>query len=93
MRETKKLKNLSPCLFVLILSVFIINFSSSIAAAESTDIPTRGVVVVEASGLMDPVMFEMMTEILEETDPSETIALVFQVNVSGSGIENEKLLN
>ena len=92
MRETKKLKNLSPCLFVLILSVFIINFSSSIAAAESTDIPTRGVVVVEASGLMDPVMFEMMTEILEETDPSETIALVFQVNVSGSVIENEKVI-
>ena len=92
MREIKKLKNLSSCLFVLILSVFIINFSSSIAAAESTDIPTRGVVVVEASGLMDPVMFEMMTEILEETDPSETIALVFQVNVSGSVIENEKVI-
>ena len=72
--------------------MFIINFSSSIAAAESTDIPTRGVVVVEASGLMDPVMFEMMTEILEETDPSETIALVFQVNVSGSVIENEKVI-
>jgi len=92
MRETKKLKNLSSCLFVLILSVFIINFSLSIAAAESTDTPTKGVVVVEASGLMDPVMFEMMTEILEETDPSETIALVFQVNVSGSVIENEKVI-
>jgi len=70
------------------------NFFSSNAAAESTSTSTdtaKGVVVVEASGLMDPVMVRMMTETLEEVDPSKTIALVFQVNISGSVVEDEKI--
>ena len=43
-------------------------------------VSTKGVVVVEASGLMDPVMFEMIRK-PRKVDPSETIAwfsLVFR---------------
>ena len=83
MRETKTLNKLFRVIFAF-SAILLINLFSSNAAADSMPVSTKGVVVVEASGLMDPVMFEMMMETLEKVDPSETIALVFQVNVSFS---------
>ena len=78
--------------FLLISLIVVVNLFPSNALAESTSTDAiRDVVVVEASGLMDPVMVRMMTETLEEVDPSKTIALVFQVNISGSVVENEKI--
>jgi membrane-bound serine protease (ClpP class) len=89
------IKNSKRVTFSALFSIFLIvvmNFFSSNAVAEPTSTDAaKGVVVVEASGLMDPVMVRMMTETLEEVDPSKTIALVFQVNISGSVVENEKI--
>lgn len=91
MRETKTLNKLFRVIFAF-SAILLINLFSSNAAADSMPVSTKGVVVVEASGLMDPVMFEMMMETLEKVDPSETIALVFQVNVSGSVIGTEEII-
>ena len=91
MRETKTLNKLFRVIFTF-SAILLINLFSSNAAADSMPVSTKGVVVVEASGLMDPVMFEMMMETLEKVDPSETIALVFQVNVSGSVIGTEEII-
>ena len=41
---------------------------------------------------MDPVMVRMMQRTLEEVDTTKTIALVFQINISGSVVEEEKIV-
>ena len=76
---------------LLISSVSVVSFFSPVALAQSTanskDLG-RDVIVVEASGLMDPVLVRMMEETLVEVDPAKTIALVFQINITGSVIED-----
>jgi membrane-bound serine protease (ClpP class) len=47
--------------------------------------------VVEVSGLLDPVLLQVMTDILENVDPAETIALVFQVDSRGSVVSDEEV--
>ena len=88
-------KNSKRVFFLFSLLVIPILFSSS-ARAESKSISTdasKGVVVVEASGLLDPVMVRMMEETLTEGDSEATVALVFQINISGSVVENDKIIS
>ena len=88
-------KNSKRVFFLFSLLVIPILFSSS-ARAESKSISTdasKGVVVVEASGLLDPVMVRMMEETLTEVDSEATVALVFQINISGSVVENDKIIS
>ena len=79
----------------LISSVSVVSFFSPVALAQSTanskDLG-RDVIVVEASGLMDPVLVRMMEETLVEVDPAKTIALVFQINITGSVIEDSSVV-
>ena len=95
MTNIKTSKRLSLNVFFLISLIVVVNLFSSNALAESTSTSTDGVrdvVVVEASGLMDPVLVRMMEEIIEEVDPNKTISLVFQINISGSVVEDESVV-
>ena len=95
MTNIKNSKKLSYSAVFLISIVFVSSLFSPNALAESISTPTedvKSVVVVEASGLMDPVMVRMMQRTLEEVDTTKTIALVFQINISGSVVEEEKIV-
>ena len=93
MTDIKTSKRMSLSAFLLISLIVVVNLFPSNALAESTSTDAiRDVVVVEASGLMDPVLVRMMEETLEEVNPNETIALVFQVNISGSVVEDESVI-
>ena len=95
MINIKNSKKFSYSAVFLISIVFVSSLFSPNALAESISTPTedvKSVVVVEASGLMDPVMVRMMQRTLEEVDTTKTIALVFQINISGSVVEEEKIV-
>lgn len=95
MTNIKNSKKFSYSAVFLISIVFVSSLFSPNALAESISTPTedvKSVVVVEASGLMDPVMVRMMQKTLEEVDTTKTIALVFQINISGSVVEEEKIV-
>ena len=95
MINIKNSKKFSHSAVFLISIVFVSSLFSPNALAESISTPTedvKSVVVVEASGLMDPVMVRMMQRTLEEVDTTKTIALVFQINISGSVVEEEKIV-
>ena len=95
MINIKNSKKFSYSAVFLISIVFVFSLFSPNALAESISTPTedvKSVVVVEASGLMDPVMVRMMQRTLEEVDTTKTIALVFQINISGSVVEEEKIV-
>lgn len=95
MINIKNSKKFSHSAVFLISIVFVSSLFSPNALAESISTPTedvKSVVVVEASGLMDPVMVRMMQKTLEEVDTTKTIALVFQINISGSVVEEEKIV-
>ncbi|MEC7908980.1 MAG: NfeD family protein [Actinomycetota bacterium] len=95
MTNIKASKRLFLSALFLISSVSAVNFFSPVALAQSTansKDPGRDVVVVEASGLMDPVLVRMMEETLMEVDPAKTIALVFQINITGSVIEDSSVV-
>lgn len=95
MTNIKNSKKFSYSAVFLISIVFVFSLFSPNALAESISTPTedvKSVVVVEASGLMDPVMVRMMQKTLEEVDTTKTIALVFQINISGSVVEEEKIV-
>ena len=95
MTNIKNSKKFSYSAVFLISIVFVSSLFSPNALAESISTPTedvKSVVVVEASGLMDPVMVRMMQRTLEEVDTTKTIALVFQINISGSVVEEEKIV-
>lgn len=93
MKNIKTSKRMYLSAFLLISLIVVVNSFPSNALAESTSTDAvRDVVVVEASGLMDPVLVRMMEETLEKVDPNETIALVFQVNISGSVVEDESVV-
>ena len=95
MTNIKHSKKFSYSAVFLISIVFVFSLFSPNALAESISTPTedvKSVVVVEASGLMDPVMVRMMQRTLEEVDTTKTIALVFQINISGSVVEEEKIV-
>ena len=85
--------NNSKRLFFLfsILAISIL-FSSNARAEVTSPEAAKSVVVVEASGLMDPVMVRMMEETLTKVDPNATIALVFQINISGSVVQNDQII-
>lgn len=55
--------------------------------------PSRAVEVVEISGLLDPVLTDMMIDTLSNIDPTETLAIVFQVNSTGAVVSNEVLVD
>ena len=55
--------------------------------------PSRAVEVVEISGLLDPVLTDMMIHTLSTIDPTETLAIVFQVNSKGAVVSNETLID
>ncbi len=95
MTNIKNSKKFSYSAVFLISIVFVFSLFSPNALAESISTPTedvKSVVVVEASGLMDPMMVRMMQRTLEEVDTTKTIALVFQINISGSVVEEEKIV-
>ena len=95
MTNIKTSKRLFLSALLLISSVSVVSFFSPVALAQSTansKDPGRDVVVVEASGLMDPVLVRMMEETLMEVDPAKTIALVFQINITGSVIEDSSVV-
>ena len=95
MTNIKNSKKFSYSAVFLNSIVFVFRLFSPNALAESISTPTedvKSVVVVEASGLMDPVMVRMMQRTLEEVDTTKTIALVFQINISGSVVEEEKIV-
>ena len=95
MTNIKNSKKFSYSAVFLISIVFVFSLFSPSALAESISTPkedVKSVVVVEASGLMDPVMVRMMQKTLEEVDTTKTIALVFQINISGSVVEEEKIV-
>ena len=95
MTNIKNSKKFSYSAVFLISIVFVFSLFSPNALAESISTPkedVKSVVVVEASGLMDPVMVRMMQRTLEEVDTTKTIALVFQINISGSVVEEEKIV-
>ena len=93
MTNIKTSKRLSLSVFLLISLIVVANLFPSNALAESTSTDgVQDVVVVEASGLMDPVLVRMMEEIIEEVDPNKTISLVFQINISGSVVEDESVV-
>ena len=48
--------------------------------------------VVEVSGFLDPVLVGMMADTLESLDPSETVALVFQVDSTASVVPDSEIL-
>jgi len=95
MTNIKTSKRLFLSALLLISSVSVVSFFSPVALAQSTanskDLG-RDVIVVEASGLMDPVLVRMMEETLVEVDPAKTIALVFQINITGSVIEDSSVV-
>jgi len=47
--------------------------------------------VVELSGLIDPVMVNMMADTLANVDPTKVLAVIFQVNSTGSVVSNADL--
>ena len=81
---------------IFLVCVFVaptILFSGSASAYESDELSQEvGVVVVETSGLLDPVLAQMMITTLKEVDPTETLALIFQVNIDGSVVEEDKII-
>jgi len=44
--------------------------------------------VVEVSGLLDPVLTDMMAGVLAGIDPHDTVAVVFQVNSTGAVVDD-----
>ena len=65
MTNIKTSKRLSLSVFLLISLIVVVNLFPSNALAESTSTDgVQDVVVVEASGLMDPVLVRMMEEII-----------------------------
>ena len=85
-------KNSKRLFFLFSLLAISILFSSNARAEVTSPEAAKSVVVVEASGLMDPVMVRMMEETLTKVDPNATIALVFQINISGSVVQNDQII-
>jgi membrane-bound serine protease (ClpP class) len=88
----KNIKNSKILFFLFTLLAIPILFSSNARAEVTSPEAAKSVVVVEASGLMDPVMVRMMEETLTKVDPNATIALVFQINISGSVVQNDQII-
>ena len=86
------IKNSKRLFFLFSLLAISILFSSNARAEVTSPEAANSVVVVEASGLMDPVMVRMMEETLTKVDPNATIALVFQINISGSVVQNDQII-
>ena len=86
------IKNSKRLFFLFSLLAISILFSSNAHAEVTSTEAAKSVVVVEASGLMDPVMVRMMEETLTKVDPNATIALVFQINISGSVVQNDQII-
>ena len=86
------IKNSKRLFFLFSLLAISILFSSNARAEVTSPEAAKSVVVVEASGLMDPVMVRMMEETLTKVDPNATIALVFQINISGSVVQNDQII-
>ncbi len=86
------IKNSKRLFFLFSLLAIPILFSSNARAEVTSPEAAKSVVVVEASGLMDPVMVRMMEETLTKVDPNATIALVFQINISGSVVQNDQII-
>ena len=86
------IKNSKRLFFLFSLLAICILFSSNARAEVTSPEAAKSVVVVEASGLMDPVMVRMMEETLTKVDPNATIALVFQINISGSVVQNDQII-
>jgi len=57
----------------------------------STERTPMVVDVVELSGLIDPVMVNMMADTLANVNPEETLAIIFQVNSTGSVVSDDEL--
>ena len=86
------LQNSKRLFFLFSLLAIPVLFSSNAHAEVTSTEAAKSVVVVEASGLMDPVMVRMMEETLTKVDPNATIALVFQINISGSVVQNDQII-
>ena len=78
------------------LSLLLVGVLAPMAAAGADEVHEVHEVhpvidVIEVSGLLDPVLLQVMTDILENVDPAETIALVFQVDSRGSVVSDEEV--
>jgi membrane-bound serine protease (ClpP class) len=54
--------------------------------------PPAVVDVVQVQGFLDPVLVDMLADVLESLDPSETVAVVFQVDSTTSVVDNSELV-
>ncbi|MBT6372477.1 MAG: hypothetical protein HOJ86_07380, partial [Acidimicrobiaceae bacterium] len=54
--------------------------------------PPAVVDVVEVQGFLDPVLVDMLADVLESLDPAETVAVVFQVDSTTSVVDDAELV-
>jgi len=54
--------------------------------------PPAVVDVVQVQGFLDPVLVDMLADVLESLDPSETVAVVFQVDSTTSVVDDAELV-
>jgi membrane-bound serine protease (ClpP class) len=86
-------RRVSVAVLLAVLGLFLL--TGSVAAhgeghgTEGHDVGT--VDVVEVNGLLDPVLTEMMAEILSGADPSTLVAVVFQIDSTGAVVDDTDL--
>ena len=80
--------------FLLGLALLLVGWLAPMTAAGAHEAHDEHLVidVVEVDGLLDPVLLEVMTDVLEGVDPAETIALVFQVDSRGSVVSDDEVV-
>ena len=77
----------------LVLAAAFLGLGAPVAGAHAGHEGHLPVVdVVEVSGFLDPVLVGMMADTLESLDPSETVALVFQVDSTASVVPDSEIL-
>ena len=50
------------------------------------------VAVVEISGLLDEIVVRLMADILRSVDPTDTLAVVFQVDSAGAVVTDDRIV-
>ena len=80
-------------LAALVLAAAFLGLGAPVAGAHAEHEGHLPVVdVVEVSGFLDPVLVGMMAATLESLDPSETVAVVFQVDSTASVVPDSEIL-
>ena len=83
--------------FVLLMPIVVLAFSTlHPAAAHEGHIHENEALVidvVEVHGLLDPVLLKVVSNALKAVDPSETIALVLQVDSRGAVVPESDIVD